>query len=111
MSQDQEEDVKPKLNLVINNDGHRGFRRALALPLLIMHTTEITVKVKSNMPFRKIFEAAEVRDILSRVGSTRPDSAAETLWERRRQVPYLDSRRRVHHFVQVHSGLCTRGKD
>ncbi|KAH0835566.1 hypothetical protein J3R83DRAFT_9270 [Lanmaoa asiatica] len=46
MSQDADaEDVKPKLNLVVNYEGQH-----------------ITVKVKPNMPFRKIFEAAEVRD-------------------------------------------------
>jgi len=44
MSQDDGEDVKPKLNLVINYEGQH-----------------ITVKVKPNMPFRKIFEAAEKR--------------------------------------------------
>ncbi|KIL00171.1 hypothetical protein PAXRUDRAFT_821965 [Paxillus rubicundulus Ve08.2h10] len=43
MSQEPE-DVKPKLNLVINFEGQH-----------------ITVKVKPNMPFRKIFEAAEKR--------------------------------------------------
>ncbi|KAG6372504.1 hypothetical protein JVT61DRAFT_7610 [Boletus reticuloceps] len=45
MSQDEAlEDVKPKLNLTINFEGQH-----------------ITVKVKPHMPFRKIFEAAEVR--------------------------------------------------
>ncbi|KAI9566595.1 hypothetical protein HD554DRAFT_2174252 [Boletus coccyginus] len=43
MSQD-DEDVKPKLNLNVEFEGQK-----------------ITVKVKANMPFRKIFEAAEVR--------------------------------------------------
>ncbi|KAF9221203.1 hypothetical protein BS17DRAFT_786068 [Gyrodon lividus] len=38
------EDVKPKLSLVINFEGQH-----------------ITVKVKPNMPFKKIFEAAEKR--------------------------------------------------
>ncbi|KAG1743880.1 hypothetical protein EDB19DRAFT_1621665, partial [Suillus lakei] len=38
------EDVKPKLSLVINYEG-----------------TQITVKVKHNMPFKKIFDAAEVK--------------------------------------------------
>ncbi|KAF8549320.1 hypothetical protein OG21DRAFT_1374411, partial [Imleria badia] len=45
MSQEESEDVKPKLNLIINYEGQH-----------------ITVKVKPNMPFRKIFAAAEVRD-------------------------------------------------
>ncbi|KAN0078078.1 hypothetical protein V8E55_010135 [Tylopilus felleus] len=40
----QEEDLKPKLNLSINYEGQH-----------------ITVKVKSNMPFKKIFAAAEER--------------------------------------------------
>ncbi|KAG8215700.1 hypothetical protein J3R82DRAFT_7579 [Butyriboletus roseoflavus] len=45
MSQEPDaEDVKPKLNLIINYEGQH-----------------ITVKVKQNMPFRKIFEAAEKR--------------------------------------------------
>ncbi|OAX38232.1 ubiquitin-like protein [Rhizopogon vinicolor AM-OR11-026] len=43
MSEDTE-DVKPKLSLVINYEG-----------------TQITVKVKHNMPFKKIFDAAEKR--------------------------------------------------
>jgi len=43
MSQDGE-DVKPKLNLIINYEG-----------------TQITVKVKAVMSFKKIFEAAEKR--------------------------------------------------
>ncbi|KAF9244472.1 ubiquitin-related domain-containing protein [Melanogaster broomeanus] len=43
MSQEAE-DVKPKLSLVINFEGQH-----------------ITVKVKPNMPFKKIFEAAEKR--------------------------------------------------
>ncbi|PPQ67795.1 hypothetical protein CVT25_009099 [Psilocybe cyanescens] len=43
MSQEPE-DVKPKLNLNISYDG-----------------TQITVKVKTNMKFSKIFEAAEKR--------------------------------------------------
>ncbi|KAG2131148.1 ubiquitin-related domain-containing protein [Suillus cothurnatus] len=38
------EDVKPKLSLVINYEG-----------------TQITVKVKHNMAFKKIFDAAEKR--------------------------------------------------
>ncbi|KAG2355818.1 hypothetical protein BDR07DRAFT_502780 [Suillus spraguei] len=41
MSEDTE-DVKPKLSLVINYEG-----------------TQITVKVKHNMAFKKIFDAAE----------------------------------------------------
>ncbi|KAH7915765.1 hypothetical protein BJ138DRAFT_1122292 [Hygrophoropsis aurantiaca] len=41
---EEPEDVKPKLNLVINYEG-----------------THITVKVKANMPFKKIFDAAEKR--------------------------------------------------
>jgi len=44
MSQEESEDVKPKLNLIINYEGQH-----------------ITVKVKPNMPFRKIFAAAEER--------------------------------------------------
>ncbi|KAG1734925.1 uncharacterized protein EDB91DRAFT_1146023 [Suillus paluster] len=44
MSEDNTEDVKPKLSLVINYEG-----------------TQITVKVKHNMPFQKIFDAAEKR--------------------------------------------------
>ncbi|KAG1824816.1 ubiquitin-related domain-containing protein [Suillus subaureus] len=44
MSEDIAEDVKPKLSLVINYEG-----------------TQITVKVKHNMPFKKIFDAAEKR--------------------------------------------------
>ncbi|KAG1869302.1 ubiquitin-related domain-containing protein [Suillus tomentosus] len=43
MSEDTE-DVKPKLSLVINYEG-----------------TQITVKVKHNMSFKKIFDAAEKR--------------------------------------------------
>ncbi|KAH7886588.1 ubiquitin-related domain-containing protein [Phlebopus sp. FC_14] len=41
---EEAEDVKPKLNLVINYEGNH-----------------ITVKVKPNMPFKKIFDAAEKR--------------------------------------------------
>ncbi|EGN97650.1 hypothetical protein SERLA73DRAFT_75317 [Serpula lacrymans var. lacrymans S7.3] len=41
---DESEDVKPKLNLVVNYEGNH-----------------ITVKVKANMAFKKIFEAAEKR--------------------------------------------------
>ncbi|KAL0948414.1 hypothetical protein HGRIS_010995 [Hohenbuehelia grisea] len=41
---DEGEDVKPKLNLNINYEGNH-----------------ITVKVKANTPFRKVFEAAEKR--------------------------------------------------
>lgn len=41
---EESEDVKPKLNLVVNYEG-----------------THITVKVKPNMPLKKIFDAAEKR--------------------------------------------------
>ncbi|EIM84847.1 uncharacterized protein STEHIDRAFT_122796 [Stereum hirsutum FP-91666 SS1] len=41
---EEPEDVKPKLSLSINYEG-----------------TPITIKVKGNTPFRKIFEAAEKR--------------------------------------------------
>lgn len=41
---EENEDVKPKLNLVVNYEG-----------------THITVKVKPNMPLKKIFDAAEKR--------------------------------------------------
>ncbi|TFK68939.1 ubiquitin-like protein, partial [Pluteus cervinus] len=44
MSQEPQEDTKPKLNLNITFDGN-----------------QITVKVKANMKFSKIFEAAEKR--------------------------------------------------
>ncbi|KAI0072246.1 hypothetical protein K474DRAFT_416426 [Panus rudis PR-1116 ss-1] len=44
MSDEHQEDVKPKLNLVINHEGQT-----------------CQVKVKSNTPFKKIFEAAEKR--------------------------------------------------
>ncbi|KAF8883034.1 hypothetical protein BD779DRAFT_1444412 [Infundibulicybe gibba] len=44
MSQEPEEDVKPKLNINVVYDG-----------------TQITVKVKANMRFQKIFDAAEKR--------------------------------------------------
>lgn len=38
MSQDADaEDVKPKLNLIINYEGQRGSRLTLVLPLLIRH--------------------------------------------------------------------------
>lgn len=56
----QEEDLKPKLNLSINYEGQRRSNFSHACPLLTTHT-DITVKVKSNMPFKKIFAAAEVR--------------------------------------------------
>ncbi|KIN99246.1 hypothetical protein M404DRAFT_819622 [Pisolithus tinctorius Marx 270] len=41
----ENDDVKPKLDLVLNYEG----------------TPDITVKVKQNMPFQKIFDAAEKR--------------------------------------------------
>ncbi|KIO00930.1 hypothetical protein M404DRAFT_745245 [Pisolithus tinctorius Marx 270] len=44
----ENDDVKPKLDLVLNYEGTR--QRA-----------DITVKVKQNMPFQKIFDAAEKR--------------------------------------------------
>ncbi|OJT10620.1 hypothetical protein TRAPUB_12868 [Trametes pubescens] len=40
----QQEDVKPKINLVVDFEGQT-----------------CTVKVKPGMPFKKLFEAAEVR--------------------------------------------------
>ncbi|KIM61005.1 hypothetical protein SCLCIDRAFT_123016 [Scleroderma citrinum Foug A] len=40
----EDEDVKPKLSLVLNHEG-----------------TQVTIKVKSTMPFKKIFEVAEKR--------------------------------------------------
>ena len=59
MSQEEAEDVKPKLNLTINCEGHSVSRSPLDCPLLIAKP-DITVKVKPNMLFKKIFEAAEV---------------------------------------------------
>lgn len=66
MSQDPDaEDVKPKLNLVINYEGQRGSPNLRSCAAHHEHDTDITVKVKQNMPFRKIFEAAEVRDVVA----------------------------------------------
>lgn len=65
MSQDADaDDVKPKLNLVINYERQRGSCRPWFLPLLTITRTEITVKVKPHMPFQKIFEVTEVCDIV-----------------------------------------------
>ncbi|KAI6043650.1 ubiquitin-related domain-containing protein [Pisolithus marmoratus] len=41
---EEHDDVKPKLNLIVNHEG-----------------THITVKVKPNMPLKKIFDATEKR--------------------------------------------------
>lgn len=69
MSQEAE-DVKPKLNLNISYDGQRTSLYPLDPTCLIRVAwntdssfviIEITVKVKTNMKFSKIFEAAEVR--------------------------------------------------
>ena len=63
MSQLEEgsEDVKPKLSLTINCEGQRESLGPLASCSTHHTDTEITVKVKSHMPFRKIFETIEVR--------------------------------------------------
>jgi len=68
MSQEPE-DVKPKLNLNISFDGQRTSlyptRFNVLDPRRVADSSfvvpEITVKVKTNMKFSKIFEAAEVR--------------------------------------------------
>jgi hypothetical protein len=67
MSQEPE-DVKPKLNLNISFDGQRTSLYPLSTFLICVAwnadssfvVPEITVKVKTNMKFSKIFEAAEV---------------------------------------------------
>lgn len=60
---EETEDVKPKLSLVINYEG----TRQSSLHVIPTRSTgidnpwpEITVKVKHNMSFKKIFDAAEV---------------------------------------------------
>jgi hypothetical protein len=68
---EQPEDSKPKLNLVISHSGTRTScplsplmrvssedDRVCAHPCLVH--AEVTVKVKANMQFKKIFEVAEV---------------------------------------------------
>jgi hypothetical protein len=71
MSGEPEEDSKPKLNLIINHSGTRTSSPAIAVdtsPVLrdervLIHDrlrVEVTVKVKANMQFKKIFEVAEV---------------------------------------------------
>lgn len=61
MSQEPE-DVKPKLNLNIQHEGNRALQELS--PFLqancIIARVDCTVKVKPNMAFKKIFEAAEV---------------------------------------------------
>ena len=67
MSQEPE-DIKPKLNLNIAFDGQRTLLYPLSTSLICVAwntdssfvVPEITVKVKTNMKFSKIFEAAEV---------------------------------------------------
>ena len=41
------------------------------MPIYVRLRAEVTVKVKANMQFKKIFEVAEVRAPLSRVSLTR----------------------------------------
>lgn len=64
MSQEPE-DVKPKLNLNISYDGNRESKTISCIDFHYSAATfnsilEITVKVKTNMKFGKIFDAAEV---------------------------------------------------
>ena len=58
------EDSKPKLNLIINHAGTRAFpspsMRASFEGESSRFLAEVTVKVKANMQFKKIFEVAEV---------------------------------------------------
>lgn len=96
MSQDESEDVKPKLSLVVNYDGQRGSSSTSVVLVLTARTTDITVKVKPNMPFRKIFEAAEVVMSSSHTGYT--DHVAETFSKRTRQVSATGSTRCTHDY-------------
>jgi hypothetical protein len=94
MSQEEAEDVKPKLNLNIAYDGTReGFFRLFTFGYSlkeIVNDLDITVKVKTNMKFAKIFEAAEVC-CHSIFHLFRPRLIfclhVETIWERTRSVP------------------------
>lgn len=56
-------DVKPKLNLQIQYEGNRVFKPYSNSKLLLIDScrTEVTVKVKADMQFKKIFKAAAVR--------------------------------------------------
>jgi hypothetical protein len=62
MSEEPAEDVKPKLNLTVNYEGQSNFR-FLWSPVFLVFTPlcpAITVKVRANTNFTKIFQAAEV---------------------------------------------------
>lgn len=59
-----EEDVKPKLNITVNYEGQSMSSRvpqSRSTGLINSFYLDVTVKVKSNTTFKKIFEAAEVR--------------------------------------------------
>jgi len=61
---DEQEDVKPKLNLNIDYQGTRSskpFQKSLPQMVNVSLSADITVKVRANMSFKKIFEAAEVK--------------------------------------------------
>jgi hypothetical protein len=92
MSQEPEEDVKPKLNLNITYEGQRTYRALFekaANGLNSISFLDVTVKVKANMKFAKIFEVVEVsRSLCTRPASRySPGHAAETIPERTRCVP------------------------
>ena len=87
------EDVKPKLNLNVNYQGNRKLTRVTSVALEFIDTfsrSEITVKVKANTPFKKIFEAAEVCYLvpcsLSSSATHACHSLVEKVWQRARQV-------------------------
>ena len=83
MSEPEPEDSKPKLNLIISHSGTRTsfpvcycrrcepvLRTCVCgvsnpMPIHVRLRAEVTVKVKANMQFKKIFEVAEVRAPLS----------------------------------------------
>jgi hypothetical protein len=64
MSEEPPEDVKPKLNLTVNYEGQSELLSGLPVACFChsrhAHLSAITVKVRANTNFTKIFQAAEV---------------------------------------------------
>ena len=83
MSAEPPEDAKPKLNLVISLLEARMFSPSDGLVHnLTTRAVGITVKVKANMQFKKIFEVAEVCRDLSLLSRTSLILLAETIRKR-----------------------------
>lgn len=107
MSQEPEEDVKPKLSIQVMYDGARTFIFVLPpvvawFKFTLMNSIAVMIKVKASTPFAKIFSAAEVCHPFLRLPHAQ--TMTETIRQRTWFVdPFIHRERAQAHVQQAHS--------